>query len=67
MQDLAQVTEVLRDQALSGVDAEGDLERCSAAGDIEWWIRLKTRSTGLPGISRGMKKLIVMATQAVIT
>ena len=39
----------------------------SAAGDIWWRTRLKTSSTGLPGMSRGMKKLIVTATQAVIT
>ena len=42
------------------------LKAWSAAGEIWCRTRLKTSSTGLPGISRGMKKLIVIAIQAVI-
>jgi hypothetical protein len=43
------------------------LKAWRAAGDMAWRTLLNTRSTGLPGIKRGMKKLTVMAIQAVTT
>ena len=42
------------------------LNECRAAGVMECRTRLNTSSTGLPGISRGMKKLMVIAIHAVI-